>query len=266
MSSQPAQNRFQDRVVLVTGGVSGIGAAATRRFLSEGAKVAVLDLDQKVLDDFAGTLDAADRVMTAQCDVSDSASVDAAVAKVAETFGQIDVVINNAGIGGVGRLDEVDDDAWNKVIAVDVTGVFHVARAAMPHLVASKGNLVNTASISGLTGDQQMIAYDTAKGAVVNFTRATAVDYGHDGVRVNAVCPGPVQTPMLNEALEHEDIRQTYAERIPLGRTTPPEEIAAVMAFLASDDASFVTGVNLPVDGGLTAWSAQPNISVGLSS
>lgn len=257
--------RFTDKVVIVTGGVSGIGAETTKRFLREGAKVAVFDLAQDALDDFKSGL-GTNKVITVACDVSDSASVAEAVETVVGEFGSIDVVVNNAGVGGVGRVGDVDDDAWNKVMSVDLNGVFFVARATLPHLVASRGVLVNTASISGLLGDREMVAYDTAKGAVVNFTRATAVDYGHDGVRVNAVCPGPVRTPLLVEALKNDDISTAYHDRIPLGRTAEPADIAAAITFLASDDAAFISGVNLPVDGGLTAWSGQPNISTGLTS
>lgn len=199
-------------------------------------------------------------------DIGDSDAANTAVEKVVEKLGGLDVLVNNAGVGGVGKAGEVSDEDWHKVMSVDLNGVFFMTRAALPHLIESKGNIVNTASISGLRGDAEMVAYDTAKGAVVNFTRATAVDYGHDGVRVNAVCPGPVRTALLEQALEKPDIADAYYERIPLGRTAEPEDIASAITFLASDDAGFISGVNLPVDGGLTSWSAQPNISVGLTT
>lgn len=258
--------RFDGKRILVTGGISGIGAATTRRFLEDGARVAVLDIDQARVDEFVSGESAGDQLIGVAANVSDSGSASAAVEQVVQRFGGLDVLINNAGVGGVGKAGDVSDEDWRKVMGVDLDGVFFMARAALPHLMESQGNIVNTASISGLYGDFAMVAYDTAKGAVVNFTRATAVDYGHDGVRVNAVAPGPVRTPILEEALANEEISATYAERIPLGRTSEPEEIASAITFLASDDASFITGVTLPVDGGLTSWSAQPNISVGLST
>ncbi|MEO9247176.1 SDR family oxidoreductase [Citricoccus nitrophenolicus] len=258
--------RFDGKRILVTGGISGIGAATTRRFLEDGARVAVLDIDQARVDEFVSGESAGDQLIGVAANVSDSGSASAAVEQVVQRFGGLDVLINNAGVGGVGKAGDVSDEDWRKVMGVDLDGVFLMARAALPHLMESQGNIVNTASISGLYGDFAMVAYDTAKGAVVNFTRATAVDYGHDGVRVNAVAPGPVRTPILEEALANEEISATYAERIPLGRTSEPEEIASAITFLASDDASFITGVTLPVDGGLTSWSAQPNISVGLST
>ena len=193
-------NRFEGKNIVVTGGASGIGAATVRRFLKEGGAVAAVDLDEGNVNEFVkqespsgdyGSL----RGYT--CDVSDSESVNSTVEQIASDLGGIDIVINNAGVGGIGKAVDVTNDGWRKVMAVDLDGVFYVARATLPHLIRSKGNMVNTASISGLYGDTAMVAYDTAKGGVVNFTRATAVDYGHDGVRVNAVCPGPVQTPML---------------------------------------------------------------------
>lgn len=258
--------RFDRTRVLVTGGISGIGAATTRRFLADGARVAVLDIDQGRVDEFVAGESAGEQLIGVAANVSDSDAANAAVEQVVKEFGGLNVLINNAGVGGVGKAGDVSDEDWRKVMGVDLDGVFFMARAALPHLLESKGNIVNTASISGLYGDSAMVAYDTAKGAVVNFTRATAVDYGHEGVRVNAVAPGPVRTPILVEALENQEISDTYAERIPLGRTSEPEEIASVITFLASDDASFITGVILPVDGGLTSWSAQPNISAGLST
>lgn len=258
--------RFSNKVVVVTGGASGIGAAAVDRFLREGASVAALDVGDEALGKLADDhSQASDRLMTATCDVSDSAMVDSAVAEVVSRFGRIDVLINNAGVGGVGKAGDVSDEDWRKVMAVDLDGIFFTARAALPHLIEAGGNIVNTASISGLAGDKSMVAYDTAKGAVVNFTRATAVDYGKAGVRVNAVCPGPVRTPILAEALDQKEISDIYEERIPLGYVSDPEDMAGVMAFLASADARMITGINIPVDGGLTAWTAQPDISVGLS-
>lgn len=258
--------RFKNRRVLITGGISGIGAATTQRFLAEGAKVTVLDIDQDAVDNYVSENNVHDRLSGVAANVADPDSVNKAVEKTVERHSGLDVLVNNAGVGGVGKAGDVSDDDWQKVIGVDLNGVFHMTRAAIPHLVESKGNIVNTASISGIRGDYAMVGYDTAKGGVVNFTRATAVDYGPDGVRVNAVSPGPIRTPVLVEALKKQEIEDAYEQRIPLGRTGEPEDIASVITFLASDDAGFITGVNLPADGGLTSWSAQPNISVGLKT
>lgn len=163
--------------------------------------------------------------------MSDSTAVNRAVEVAVERFGGLDVVSNDAGVGCVGRASEVSDHDWRKVMGVDLDGVLPLRHAAMPHLVEAGGNVVNTASISGFRGDTNMLAYDTPKGAVVNFTRATAVDYDHDGVRVNAVYPGPVRTAILGEALKDEDISQQYSDRNPLGHVAEPEDIAAVITF-----------------------------------
>lgn len=254
------------KTVVITGGASGIGAATARKFAAAGATVAIVDIAQDPIDAFISGESDSGRYSGYTCDVSDSTGVTSTIEQIANDHGSIDVVVNNAGVGGFGRAADVSDDDWHKVIAVDLNGVFFVARAALPHLVRSSGNIVNTASISGLAGDRSMVAYDSAKGAVVNFTRATAVDYGHDGVRVNSVCPGPVRTPLLEAALENQTISDQYAERIPIGRVLEPEDIANAIFFLASEEAAGISGVNLPVDGGLTAWTAQPDIAGGLTT
>ncbi|MGO3886244.1 MAG: SDR family NAD(P)-dependent oxidoreductase [Mycetocola sp.] len=255
-------SRFTDRIVIVTGGVSGIGAAVTLRLLDEGATVVAVDVSSASVERFtAENAAAGDRLDARVLDVSNSADVTATITAIAEKYGRIDTVVANAGIGAAGGVAEATDESWRQVLAVDLDGVFFVARAALPHLIASSGSIVSTASISGLGGDSRMAAYNAAKGAVINLTRSMAVDYGHDGVRVNAVAPGPVATPLLRPILEsNEVVRSTYAERIPLGRVAEPEEIAAAILFLASPDASYINGVILPVDGGLTAWTAQPSL------
>jgi meso-butanediol dehydrogenase/(S,S)-butanediol dehydrogenase/diacetyl reductase len=145
-------------------------------------------------------------------------------------------------------------------MAVNAGGVFHGAKAAMPHLIASRGCIVHTASVSGLGGDWAMGFYNASKGAIVNLTRSLALDHGADGVRVNAVCPTFIRTPMTADMQEKDDLLAKFRERIPMGRPGEAHEVAAVIAFLASDDASFVNGVMLPVDGGLGASNGQPNM------
>jgi meso-butanediol dehydrogenase/(S,S)-butanediol dehydrogenase/diacetyl reductase len=259
-----ASARFADKVVFVTGGVSGIGAAVSSRFLDEGATVLAADVSQKNIDAFTAQLpeEQAGRLHALVLDVSDSEAVGAAIDSVVSEHGHLDVLVANAGIGSYGTVTETDDATWRKVLSVDMDGVFNTARAALPHLIASKGSIVSTASISGLGGDPRMAVYNAAKGAVINLTRSMAVDYGHQGVRVNAVAPGPVGTPALLPLLESKpEARDGYASSIPLGRVAEPREIAAVVAFLASDDASYISGVTLPVDGGLTSWTGQPALS-----
>jgi meso-butanediol dehydrogenase/(S,S)-butanediol dehydrogenase/diacetyl reductase len=176
------------------------------------------------------------------------------VASAVKRFGRLDVLVNNAGVHEGGDPADLTDDQWRRVMATDADGVFFGCRAAIPHLKQTKGSIVNTASVSGTGGDWSMSPYNAAKGAVVNLTRALAMDLGKKGVRVNSVCPSLTRTGMTAD----KDLLSRFAERIPLGRVCEPREVAAVIAFLASEDASFMTGANVAVDGGVSASNGQP--------
>ena len=177
-------------------------------------------------------------------------------------FGKLDIVFNNAGIGSLGRVDSIDLDAWHRVIDVDLNAVFYGCRAAIPHLRTNGGGaIVNTASISGLFGDWGVPAYNAAKGAVMNLTRAMAADHARDNIRVNAVCPGGVETAMTDSLVKSRRAAEQYERLVPMARMGVADEIASAVAFLASDDASYVTGHGLVVDGGVTATTGQPNFS-----
>ena len=191
-------------------------------------------------------------------DVSNSDAVDKMVATVVKRFGRLDVLVNNAGVHEGGEPGDITNDQWRKVMATDVDGVFFGCRSALPHLEKTKGSIVNTASVSGTGGDWGMSPYNAAKGAVVNLTRALALDLGKKGIRVNAVCPSLTRTGMTADMMDDQALLTKFAERIPIGRVCEPEEIASVIAFLASDDASFMTGANVAVDGGVSASSGQP--------
>jgi meso-butanediol dehydrogenase/(S,S)-butanediol dehydrogenase/diacetyl reductase len=249
--------RFVDKVVIVTGAGSGIGEATARRFSEEGACVVLAGDRRAPLARVAGELDP-ERTLFKVADVSRLADVQALVAAAVKAFGGLDVLVNNAGIAPEGDVTKVRPDAWARTLAVNAGGVFHGSRAAMPHLVKRRGCIVNTASVSGLGGDWSLAAYNASKGAVVQLTRAMALDHGKDGVRVNAVCPSLTITPMTEDIKGDRRQMAKFRERIPLGRPAQPAEIAAAIAFLASDDASFITGVCLPVDGGVTASNGQP--------
>lgn len=249
--------RFHGKVVIVTGAASGIGEATARRFSAEGACVALVDRNEIPLANVASDLPK-ESTIAHIADVSESAAAQAMVETVVKRFGRLDVLVNNAGIFEGGDPTEITDAQWRKVMATDVDGVFYGCRAALAHLEKTKGSIVNTASVSGLGGDWGMSPYNAAKGAVVNLTRALALDLGRKGIRINAVCPSLTRTGMTADVMDDKDQLAKFAERIPLGRVCEPNEIAAVIAFLASDDASFMTGANVAVDGGVSASNGQP--------
>jgi meso-butanediol dehydrogenase / (S,S)-butanediol dehydrogenase / diacetyl reductase len=250
-------DRFHGKVVIVTGAASGIREATAHRFVAEGAKVALVDRDEASLEKVAKSLPA-DQVMVQAADVSDSRAVDGLVAAIVGHFGRLDVIENNAGVHEGGDPASITDEKWRKVMSTDVDGVFYGCRAALPHIEKTRGSIVNTASVSGTGGDWGMSPYNAAKGAVVNLTRALALDLGKKGIRVNAVCPSLTRTGMTEDMMNDKKLLAKFAERIPLGRVCEPEEVAAVIAFLASDDASFMTGANVAVDGGVSASNGQP--------
>jgi len=252
--------RFEGKVAVITGGASGIGLATVRRFVAEGARVVVADLDGDGAA--AAAAEAPDQCVSRQLDVTNHDAVAALMQTAVDEFGGLDIVFNNAGISSMGRVDEIDIDEWQRVIDVDLTAVFYGCRAAVPHLRSRGGGaIVNTASISGLFGDRGLPAYNAAKGGVMNLTRTLAADYARDNIRVNAVCPGGIETAMTESLAQSRRAQVQYERLIPQARMGLPHEIASAVAFLASDDASYVNGHGLVVDGGVTALTGQPNFS-----
>jgi 2-keto-3-deoxy-L-fuconate dehydrogenase len=238
---------FDGMVALVTGGASGIGAATAELLAERGARVAVLDLDP----------DAADpRHLRLACDVGDRASVDAAVGRVAADLGGLDVVVNNAGVGAQGDVAANDDDEWRRVLDVNVLGTVRVSRAALPHLRRSeRAAVVNTCSVVATLGLPNRALYAASKGAVLALTLAMAADHVREGIRVNCVTPGTVETPWVGRLLEAagDPAAELAALRArqPLGRLVGPAEVAAAIAYLASPQAGATTGTALAVDGGM---------------
>ena len=240
-------SEFTDLVAIITGGASGIGAEVARQLLNLGARVAVLDVRVESADN---------RSLAISTDVSDSASVQAAIAEVIAQYGGIDIVVNNAGIGAQGSVDVVDDAEWARVLSVNVTGMARVASAALPSLRASPtASIVNVASIAATAGLPQRALYSASKGAVLALTRAMAADHLADGVRVNCVNPGTADTPWVGRLLEMasdpDAERAALAARQPHGRLVSMGEIAQAILYFASPGAGSTTGASLAVDGGM---------------
>jgi NAD(P)-dependent dehydrogenase (short-subunit alcohol dehydrogenase family) len=241
--------------VLIVGGTSGIGLATARRFLEEGSRVFVAGIDETELKDTLGALQPLGAIEGIVGDVGDEAAVDAIVAAATASLGRIDVLINNAGTAHKALFLETETDAWDRTIAVNLRGMFLVARAVGRLMAAdgAGGAIVNMASTNALGGEERYTAYNASKGGVLQLTRTMAVELGADVIRVNCLCPGFIDTP-LNRDLEDESFISAYErDHIPLGRRGQPEEVAAAYAFLASDEASFIHGAALVIDGGQTA-------------
>jgi NAD(P)-dependent dehydrogenase (short-subunit alcohol dehydrogenase family) len=244
--------RFDDRVVLITGAASGIGRATAERLAKEGASLFCVDVQQDAVSQLVDELRGAGATAEAHvCDVSDDAQVDATVAACVQRFGKLDVLCNVAGILRFDHAHEIRTADWNRVMAVNVNGTFFMCRAALPHLLASKGNIVNVSSTAALSGQPWAAAYSASKGAVLALTRTLAIDYVKQGVRVNAVCPGDITTPIHNVFALPEGANPKLLRRVmaPMGRGRP-EDVAGVIAMLASDDGAFITGEDVRIDGG----------------
>ena len=264
--TNPFDGSLEGKVAIITGGASGIGAATARRFASRGARLMLADLNSEGLSAVAKEIDGdGDSVAIRTTDVGDRHQVEALTEAAVERFGRLDIVFNNAGIGTYGQTPDLDPDAWHRIIDVDLHAVFYGCRAAIPHLRKSGGgSIINTASISGLYGDYGLAAYNAAKGALVNFTKALAIDHARENIRVNAVCPGAIETGLTAPMRANEALMREFAVRIPMGRMGRPEEIADLVAFLASDAATYITGSAIVIDGGLTAATGQPNFTRSL--
>lgn len=252
---QKFHDRYSGKVAFVTGGGAGIGREICLRLASEGAAIAIVDYDEASALNVVNLILASEgRAIAIGADVSDFNAMSMAVCKTIEAFGQLDVAVNNAGIGGpFAPLAEQEIDTWSRVIAVNLTGVFNSMKAELPFLSENGGAVINIASITSLVGVAGISPYVAAKHGVLGLTRAAALEYGKDSVRVTAVCPTFIRTALTGSEFDTDTHWEAMDALHPIGHCAKPSDVAAVVAFLGSDDAQMITGCAYPVDGGITA-------------
>lgn len=241
---------FKDKVIVITGGASGIGLASAKKLLNEGAKIALLDVNDSVLEI---SKNLGGNVLGIKCDVSNEKDVKSSIDMVADFFGKIDGLVANAGIGGgANKPADVTLEEWNKVIGVNQTGIFLVNKYVIPHMIKNGGgSIVNTSSMYGLVGAPNSFAYTASKGAINQMTRTLSLAYAENNIRVNAVAPGYIDTAILSSV--PDEYKKIMAKEMPIGRLGKDDEIASLIKFLLSDEASFITGAIISIDGGYTA-------------
>ena len=247
-------NRLRGKFAILTGAASGIGAATATVFAREGASVATFDVNDSAAEQLAQQICMAGGNASAwHCDVSSAQQVHDAIVAATERYGSIDVLLNNAGIALRAPVGEQDEESWDRVIDTNVKGAYLCSRASLARFSKGGGSIIHTASVTGITGVRGRAAYSSAKAALVGLTRNMAIDYAHRNIRVNCVCPGFVRTPFIEGILADEERARRLAALHPLGRLGEPEDIASAILFLASDEASWITGHSLVVDGGFSA-------------
>ncbi|WP_026961469.1 SDR family NAD(P)-dependent oxidoreductase [Alicyclobacillus herbarius] len=249
--------RLANKVAVITGAGSGIGQAAAVQFAKEGAKVMVVDLRADAAKETVAKIKESGGVAhSVVCDVSRAKDVKRVIDETLAAFGRIDILFNNAGIVLPKFIEEIEEDEWDHLFAVNVKGYFLFIKYALPYIRATKGSIINMGSMTGLAGQKRNPAYSATKGAVAALTRSLAIDLAPEGIRVNSICPAGVLTPLLEKWFAEQDNPEEFRRGQDLshmlGRTARPEEIASVAVFLASEEASFITGQSIPVEGGAT--------------
>jgi len=250
--------RLAGKVALITGGGTGIGRGTALAFAREGAKVAVAGRRVEKLQEVVGEIQAVGgEAIAVVCDVSRGVDAQNAVRKVAEAFGKLNILVNNAGVLSVSTIEEIPEDEWDRLIGANLKGPFLMCRAALPEFrKVGGGAIVNVGSVLGLVAMKKRAAYCASKGGVTLLTKAIAIDHGHENVRANCICPSIVETELVSQLFNTPDGDRAKRERlatIPLGRMGRPADIAELAVYLASDESSWLTGAAIPLDGGLTA-------------
>ena len=256
--------KLDGRVAIVTAGGAGIGAATARRFVQEGAAVVIADLSGKRAEEVtAGIKTSGGRAVCIKMDAAEPEGVQATIKLALDTYGRLDIMFNNAGLAEVAPLDEFSLESWNRVLAVTLTSTFLGMKYCLPIMRnQGKGVVINTASISGIGGDYGLSSYNAAKAGVINLTRSAALENAKHNIRVNCVCPGAINTRVAQILAKEraDEFRRLQGQAHPIGRMGEPEEIANTVLFLASDEASFITGAAIVVDGGVTAHTGLPSL------
>jgi NAD(P)-dependent dehydrogenase (short-subunit alcohol dehydrogenase family) len=248
--------RLQNKVAVVTGGASGIGKAIAAAYVREGARVALVDIDEAKGKQAAAEISTKGEAISVRTDVTDSASVNQMAAEVDRHFGRIDILVNNVGVRITKPFLEHTDADWNIMIATNLTGPFFCARAVTPFMIrGGRGRIINTASIASFVGRPNRVAYVSAKSGLLGMTRALAIDLGSSGITVNAIAPGSINSPM--NASQAADADHDWGKETPVGRWGTPDDIANAAVFLALDESSYITGAELKVDGGWVSTKAR---------
>ncbi len=244
--------RLNNKTAIITGGATGIGLACARLFTREGARVAIFGRRQDRLDQARKQI--GDSVLAVQGDITHEQDIQRLVDTTLKELGQVDILINNAGTFAGGPLHETDAEAWDRVFNINMTGVFQLTRRVLPSMVEQgSGSIIHISSILGMVAMPQTAAYNASKGALNQFSKSIAVEYGAQGIRSNALCPGMIETEMTEELRQDTALMAEWIKDYPLGRFGQPEEVAQACLFLASDESAFITGTTLPIDGGYTA-------------